>query len=205
MDANAGTEPQNNKENKLALFCDVVKRRNYWVIGLPAGFLSLTLTGMFFYQYLLAQENQWPIQWYAACFAGFGIAKLLFYMFGGVLIDRFTAKKLFPFFLIPSILGFLILAFVTHRISPLLFLPLIGITVGLSGVITSAAIAEIYGVANIGRVRSFFTVLTVIAAAAGPVSYGVLLDAGWSFGLIALASCIILVLISLNNTQLKQA
>jgi len=189
---------------KLPIFLKIMKKKNFWIISFPTWFLSLTLTGMFFYQYMLAEERQWSMEWYAACFAGFGAAKLLFLIYGGELIDRFNARRLFPYFLIPSVIGFLVLAFMTGRMSPMIFLPLIGITIGMSGVVVSAVIAEIYGVENIGTVRSLFTVLMVAGAAAGPVLYGLFLDAGCSFKLIALASSAMLVLISITNTMLTK-
>ncbi len=191
-------------EKKIKLYIKMMKKKNFWVIGFPTFFLSLTLTGLFFYQYTLAEQMQWSIRWYAACFAGFGIAKLIFVMYGGILIDKFTARRLFPFFVIPSFFGFLVLAFITQKISPMIFLSLIGATVGLSGVITSAVIAEVYGTQNIGKIRSLFSVLMVVGAAVGPVSYGLLLDFGYSFRFIALASSAVLLVIALTNTTLER-
>ena len=189
---------------KMKLYMDIMKKRNFWIIAFPTFFFSMTLTGFFFYQYLLAEERMWPMEWYAACFAGFGIAKLVFIIFGGTLIDRFSGRKLFPFFVIPAFPGFLVLAYATSVFSPLLFLPLIGITIGLSGVITSAVIAEVYGVANIGKIRSLFTVLMVVGAAAGPLLYGILLDGGYTFKFIALASAAATAIISITSTMLDK-
>jgi len=142
--------------------------------------------------------------WYGACFAGFGIAKLIFSVYGGILVDRFTARRLFPYFVIPAFLGFLALAFIFHKISPMIFLPMLGITMGVSGVVTSAVIAEIYGVDKIGKIRSLFTVLMVVGAAIGPILYGALLDAGITFTHIAAASSIALIFIFASSTQLEK-
>jgi hypothetical protein len=50
-------------------------------------------------------------------------------------------------------------------------------------------LAEIYGIQVIGKVRSVFTTIMVISTALGPISFGVLLDAefsyGWIFSLVA--------------------
>lgn len=205
MDVDGSQNSNGGAGGKTRFFLNIMKRRNFWVIALPSGFLSLTLTGLFFYQYTLAETGGWSMAWHASCYAGFGLAKLSFALCGGALVDRFNARRIFPFFLIPSVLGFFALAYVTGPISPAVFLPLMGVTVGLSSVVTSAAIAEAYGVRDIGKVRSLFTVLIVIGAAAGPVPYGLLLDAGYSFKFIALASAAVLILLSLSNTQLEPA
>ncbi len=204
LDMKNSDEPGTVPTEKIKLYIHMMKKKNFWVIGFPTFFLSLTLTGLFFYQYILAEQMEWSIRWYAACFAGFGIAKLVFVMYGGILIDKFTARRLFPFFVIPSFFGFLVLAFITQKLSPMVFLSLIGVTVGLSGVITSAVIAEVYGTQNIGKIRSLFSVLMVIGAAIGPVSYGLLLDFGHSFRFIALASSAALLVIAVTNTTLER-
>lgn len=204
MDVNHGDERDVPAPGKLRLYMSIMKRRNFWIIAFPTVFFSLTLTGFFFYQYTLAEERMWPVEWYAACFAGFGIAKLASIIFGGVLIDKFGGIKLFPYFVIPSFPGFLVLAYATHRFSPLIFLPLIGITVGLSGVITSAVIAEAYGVLNIGKIRSLFTVFMVVGAAAGPVMYGILLDSGYSFAFISLASAAVIAVMSITSSMIDR-
>ena len=86
----------------------------------------------------------------------------------------------------------------------MIFLPMLGITMGVSGVVTSAVIAEIYGVDKIGKIRSLFTVLMVVGAAIGPILYGALLDAGITFTHIAAASSIALIFIFASSTQLEK-
>ncbi len=203
LDTNSEAKTASGTILKLQFFWKIAKRRNFWIIGSSSAFLSLSITAMFFYQYLLAEERGWPISWYALCFAGFGIFKLLFLMYGGILVDKLGVQKLLPVFLFPCITGFLILAFMTGKLSPLIFLPLIGTSVGLSGVIVAAAIADTYGIDRIGQTRSLFTFVMVISAAAGPVLYGILLDAGHSFESVAITSALIGILIATSNWLFK--
>jgi len=70
-------------------------------------------------------------------------------------------------------------------------------------VLKSAIIAELYGVERIGMIRSLFTVVMVLSTAAGPVLFGVLLDAGLGFDHIIIINAVLLFLVMLNSFRIK--
>ena len=187
---------------KLSFFFTIMKGRNFWVLAPPVFTMSFVVTGFFFFQYIMAEDMGWPLEMYSLFFAGYGAVRLFFSLYGGVLIDRFSAKKLFPFYLFPMALGVLCIALLPGLIAAGAFLFLTGITVGGGGNIKAAVIAEKYGVDNIGKVRSLFTVVMVISTAAAPLLFGALLDAGFEFSHIAYLGSGLLGVVILNNFRI---
>src|SRR5204863_7447317 len=79
------------------------------------------------------------------------------------------------------------------------YLTLAGFSIG-SGVTTeTSVIVEIYGMKNIGTVKSVFSTLAILASALGPLVMGVLLDAGYTFDTILFMCLILLSVISINS------
>ncbi|MEX0928610.1 MAG: MFS transporter [Balneolales bacterium] len=185
-------------------FADLLKEKTFWIIALPTFMVPFTSTGLFFYQYVLADVRGWPIEWYAFCFTGYALMRLIFSLYGGILNDRFTAKNLFPFVLMPFIIGLGSLAWIPGKYAALLFLLMTGVTMGLSSVVKAAVIAEIYGVKRIGQVKSLFSVGMVVCSALGPMLFGFLLDGGITFSQIAWSNALILFLLMVNSFRIMQ-
>jgi MFS family permease len=99
----------------------------------------------------------------------------------GPLVDRFSAVRLYPFYLLPFAAGILVLLVSDNRWAGMAYMVLMGLTMGAGATIRSAIQAELYGIKAIGAVRSVFTSLLIISTALGPAAYGLLLDAGFSF------------------------
>ncbi|MEQ8238358.1 MAG: MFS transporter [Cyclobacteriaceae bacterium] len=140
---------------------------------LPAfAFLPFFITGIFIHQNMLASAKGWTMEWMAACFIGFGIAKVLTSFMGGWLVDKFSAKSVFSFYLIPMALGLLLLLFLDHRLVGVFYMILIGITASLGSLTGVAIWAELYGVKNLGAIKSMVTMMMVVATAIGPIVIG---------------------------------
>ncbi len=171
-------------------------------IMVPASFiLSFSVTAIVFYQYVFVENKGWSVQLYASFFTAYAVTRFLFSLFGGLWVDRFTAKKMFRYFLIPISLGLLPLVFMESIIGALLFLISMGITVGMSGTVKTSLIAEIYGTEKMGAIRSVFTMFMVISTALGPMVVGLLMDAGVSFETIVFGIFVAMVLTILNSQR----
>jgi MFS family permease len=139
-------------------------------------FLPFFITGIFIHQNLVAEAKGWSIEWIAACFVGFGIARIVTNYIAGSLIDRFSAQKVFVFYLIPLMLALLVLQAGNHPLLALLYMILLGITASLQSLTGTAIWAEIYGVQHLGAIKSMTTTIMIVASAIGPVVIG------WAFG-----------------------
>lgn len=68
-------------------------------------------------------------------------------------------------------------------------LALMGLSNGMGSTINNAMLAEIYGTAVIGQIRSLFITVMVGSTALGPIIFGVLLDYDTSYSVIFLGCC----------------
>ena len=174
-------------------------------IMIPASLIfGFSMTAIFFYQYVFVENKGWSVQLYATFFTMYAVTRFLFSLFGGVWVDRFTAKKLFRYFLIPVTLGLLPFAFMESILGALIFLILAGITSGISGTVRTSVIAEIYGTEQLGLIRSVFTMFMVFSTAMGSLVVGLLIDAGLSFETIILGIFSAMLLTILNSQRIEQ-
>ena len=159
--------------------------------ALAAPFL---LTGFFLYQTQLAEFKGWDMEIMATAFVAFAVSKSASSLITGSLIDRFTACRVFPFFLIPLLAGFGSLLVSGEPVTVFIYMFLAGVSMGAAFTINTALYVELYGTANLGTIRSMMTMFMVISTAASPVLFGFLLDAGHSFELIIKGAIAIVIL-----------
>lgn len=200
-----------DKDEKFKIWTqkEVLKSRHFFTV-VPAIFIpTLLTTALFLYQIPLAEEKGWTAQWIAFCLTGFAIARVIASLFSGTIIDRYGAKNIFPFHLIPFIIGLLILFFSNGSWAAYVYMFLTGMSMGLGSTIKSALLADIFGVASIGAVRSLFSTVMVISTAVGPALFGYLLNQNVSFNHLIVLSIILalvsviwsLKIISINSYQ----
>lgn len=159
------------------------------------------VTGLFLYQVSAAEELGWSAALIASGFVAFAVIRILTGLFSGPVIDRFSAKAIFPFLLIPMIIGLLIGYLFSSSWAAFVYLGLIGATMGLSGTIKSALWAEMYGTKVIGTVQSLFASLMVFSTALSPFLVGWLLDQAVSMNsilMIAVVTSVISGLLSIK-------
>jgi MFS family permease len=167
------------KESVPSVTRKEVLRDYRFYLMLPVSFLPpLTLTCLFLYQLQIAELKGWTAEWAALSFTAFAIARFVFSLVAGLLVDRFTAMRLFPIHLIPLVIGVGILMNSSHPYASLFYLAFAGMTVGLGGNIKSSMLPEIYGPQHLGSIRSVIVMVSVLSTSAGPVAFGHLLDAG---------------------------
>lgn len=168
----------------------------YWLAlpGLMAG--PFIATGVFIHQDFVISSKSWSLTWFATCFVFYGVVHWVASLLAGLLVDRFTAVKLLPFYLLPMALGLVSLSFLSGDWVAIVFLTLLGLTIGGSPPISGSLWPEIYGVNNLGTVRSINIAIMVFATAISPALYGFCIDAGISLFWITLVSAMYVVLSS---------
>jgi MFS family permease len=184
-------------------FGSIISDKRFLIL-MPTSFcISFSVTAVVFYQYVFVEQKGWSPQLYAAFFTGYAIVRLLFSLAGGVWVDKFTAKKMFRFYLIPITLGLLSFALIDSILGAFLFLLSMGITVGMSGTIKSSILAEVYGIEKLGAIRSLFTMFMVVSTALGPLIIGWMIDGGFSIETIMLSLFGFLLICLLNAQRIK--
>lgn len=148
----------------------------FWLI-LPSVLLpAFWATALFLYQISIAEQLGWTSGLIASAFTGFAISRIGSALGVGPLIDRWSARQIFPFYLLPFGGGLIVAYFHSGSWSAFLYMALLGVTLGIGSNIKSALWAEIYGPEIMGTIRSLFSALMVFSTALSPFLMGWLLD-----------------------------
>ncbi|MCP5082437.1 MAG: MFS transporter [Alphaproteobacteria bacterium] len=140
---------------------------------------SFIMTAMFFHHLTLAEAKGWSAEWVTGSYWVFGLSTVLALLTAGPLIDRLTAARIMPFYLLPLAAGLILLAPAEDPLWVLAYLFLGGINSGLYFAGLTALWAELYGVRHLGAIKSTVGAISVFASALGPVTVGVMLDLGF--------------------------
>ncbi len=180
----------------------ILRSKIFWIL-MPSTLASGSIgTGFLLFKLKMGLVYSWSPTFVAVGFTLYAMGNALANVLGGILSDRYSGKQLFPFYLLPAILGVLCLTFSTQ---PWVYIALvggIGFSNGLGGTLKNVTLAELYGIKIIGSVRSLFITVMIFSTALGPFFFGLLLDAGISYSQIALFSAVIYSLTTLNSLRI---
>lgn len=179
----------------------MLRQNKFWVIAPVLFVVGFTNTAIFFFQLKLGEARGWSPEWVAGSISAFALAGAIGMTTIGSFVDRFTARKLFPYHMIPYLLGLLALIVFEHKLVYPVALTLIGLGHGTGRTIKDAMLAEIYGTDIIGQIRSLFITVMVISTAIGPVVFGILLDLEVSYRLIFTGVLLATLLAFLNGLR----
>ena len=183
----------------------LITSRNFWLLLPGIIFLGAINTAIFFFQIQFGESRGWTISWIAGSIAAFAVASALGMLLSGPWVDRLTARRLFPFFLLPYLVGLLLVALFRFPLIYPIALAFMGFSNGMGSTIINAIYAEIFGTTSIGSVRSIFATVGVFATALGPITFGLLLDNSFSFSLILELSAAMALLVMLWSIQILRS
>jgi MFS family permease len=155
------------------------------------------ITGIVINQTFITESKNWGEYAIAQAFMSYSALTVLTLFISGFLVDKFTSRKILPYLNLPMLAGLIILIFFNHSYSAFLFMGLLGITNGLANILMSSFWAEIYGVNYLGSIKALTGSLMVFSTALATVTFGFLIDSGYSIEDIAIV-CSIYILISLS-------
>ncbi len=182
-------------EKKVNYFRDT----KFWIIVANSFLIPFVGTALFLYQYPLGQSLGWTAAWVAFSFSFYAIFNALALLVSGSLVDRYSGIRLFPLYLIPTLLSMAIFFLIEGQWTFPLLYAMLGISAGLGSTIKTAVQVEIYGTGNLGKIRSYFTTLLVLSTALGPPAFGYLIDRGYSFRtIIAMLSLVVLLILIIS-------
>ena len=135
-------------------------------------------TTIFFHQDYLVALNGWSTIVFASGFTVMGVVTVVSGLATGVAVDRFSAVRVLPIFVIPLALSCLVVGTSAETWSIYAFFALLGLSYGMSQTMFGALWPEVYGTAHLGAIRSLVVAMMVFATAAGPGLTGWLIDRG---------------------------
>ena len=152
----------------------------FWV--LLAGVLAPAFIGttIFYHQNYLTELHSWPPQLFATSLLVMALTTVCCALITGAAIDRLSATSMLPYFLLPLGAACFVLAYSGPEITLFILMVLLGISYGIASTLFGALWPEIYGLANLGAVRSITVSAAVLATAVGPGITGTLIDHGMS-------------------------
>jgi MFS family permease len=145
-------------------------------------------TGVFFHQVPISEAKNWTLIVFAAAFTTYAFSTLVMMLVGGRLVDRFSAKTVLRFALVPILVGLLLLSagdapWIAHG-----YMAMAGATTGLYYGAANAVWAELYGLTHLGAIRAMTHSFMMVSAALGPPLMGWMLDFGFAISTIMLAT-----------------
>ena len=157
---------------------EVLEDPVFWV--LLSGVLAPAFVGttIFYHQNYLTALHDWPPQLFATSLLVMALTTIGCALLTGAVIDRFKATAVLPYFLLPLSASCFALANSGPEAMLFAVMVLMGISYGISSTLFGSLWPEIYGVVNLGAVRSVTVAAAVLATAAGPGLTGTLIDRG---------------------------
>jgi MFS family permease len=195
VDARLGTRQTSQAQVKEKT-SDYLKSKVFWIIAANVFIVPFICTAVFLYQYTMGESKGWSMTWIAFSFAFYAVFNAIAILASGPLVDRFSGILLFPLYLIPALLGIILVASSNHPYTGPLFFALLGISSGLGSTIKTSMQAEIYGTGELGKVKSYFSTILVLSTALGPPLFGFCMDKGIPVHVI-MWGCVFLVITAL--------
>jgi predicted MFS family arabinose efflux permease len=173
---------------------DVIKDYRFYIVSLNMLAMPWMATGIFVYQSFISESKMWAIYTIPKAFMVYSITSIITLFLSGILVDKFTGRKLILFMNIPLLLAMFVLLQFNHEVFAYIFLGLIGVSNGLANILGSSTWAEIYGVKYIGSIKALTTALMVFSTAFGTAVFGLLIDNGFTIENIAFVGAVYIVI-----------
>ena len=190
---------------------EVMRDPVFWVLltgTLAPPFIGTTI---FYHQDYMTTLHGWPPQLFATSLVVMAATTVVFALISGAAIDRISARKIVPIFLLPLSAACFSMAFGGSPASLYVTIIFVGISYGFSSTLIGALWPEIYGTRHLGSIRSLTVSFGVVATAAGPGVTGTLIDRGISlpqqmiyFGIYCLIAVVVMALATLVLRQRRR-
>lgn len=175
----------------------LLRERRFWLIAVNSFVTPFLLTALFLYQLPIGESKGWSLSWVAFSFSFYAVSGAVSMLVAGWFIDRFSARLLFPLYLLPMLIGLIPMIFTDSLWAGPFYMATAGISSGLGSPVKTALQSEIYGVRYLGTVRSLFSSLLVVSTALGPPLFGFIIDSGVASSWLFLLSFMVLLLVIL--------
>lgn len=182
---------------------EVMRDGLFWAMSIGVFAPSFIGTSVFFHQAHLVEIRGWTQQFFAGSFVIMSVVTVCSGLIAGQLVDRFSAVRILPFFLLPLGIACIFLGLIEARYGLFFYMALLGVSYGTATTLFGALWPEIYGTKHLGSVRSIIVALMVLSSALGPGFTGYLIDYGIPFpsqivvmGLYCLAVSVVMLFVS---------
>ena len=160
---------------------EVLQDPTFWVLCCTTLMPAFIGTSFFFHQQHIGDEKNWSYALIATTFVVMALSNIVCALLAGMLIDRFSAARLLPFYLLPLCFACLVLYFFNSTSALWVYMVLLGASGGTSFTLLGSIWPEIYGTKHLGAIRSLVMAGMVFSSALGPGVTGWFIDQGVSY------------------------
>ncbi len=158
--------------------------------------MPLIFSGMLFHQSVWLDQRG-AADWIAVGLAAYAIAQTTAMLISGVLVDRFSARRVVALYALPAALGMGVALVGSPDWTILGYFVGAGFATGLYFACTPHLLAELYGKARLGSARAAVQCVTLVCSAASTIGLGVWTDAGLSISIVLVAGIVVIAVTSL--------
>jgi len=133
---------------------EVAQTRFFWLLLGPLMASPLIGTAALFHQAHIVEIKGWTLAQYTAGFPVYAVLSVGFSLLFGVLVDRYSARVMLPFYIVPLMIGMATLGLVSAPWAALAALGGIGASAGAGMAAVGSMWAELYGTKHLGAIRS---------------------------------------------------
>ena len=160
---------------------EVVQDPVFWVLCCTTLMPAFIGTSFYFHQQHVGDEKSWSYTLIATTFAAMALSNVVFALLTGVMVDRFSAARLLPLYLLPLCCACLVMHVFSSAHALWVYMILLGISAGTANTLLSSIWPEIYGTKHLGSIRSLVMAGMVFSSALGPGVTGWFIDRGVSY------------------------
>ena len=177
---------------------DVLRDARFYLLCPMIFFHSALGTALTFHQVHLVAVKGWSLAVWSTGYSFYAVAAVAANLAVGVLIDRFSARALAPFTILPMALSFLAFTGFESVVAAPLILGLSAVSGATLHATLTALWVELYGTRHLGSVRSLAIFVGVVGSAIGPMAFGVAIDRGVGIASLMFVSAALIVVASLS-------
>ena len=102
-----------------------------------------------------------------------------------------------PYFLIPFLIVMVFLMYLNGPIILFIYMSIVGLTQSIGENISGSLWAEMYGVNNLGSIKALMSFFGILASAASPFVFGIVLDQGDTLNILIIGTIILILIFSI--------
>ncbi|MEZ4520057.1 MAG: MFS transporter [Thermomicrobiales bacterium] len=171
----------------------VFSSSTFWLIALPLSTPSLVVTAIIFHQTSIFEERGLSADVAAFIFPVMAITSAVTALIAGPLVDRLGPIKLVRFNLLVLLVALFFIQIVSTPVMAALYGVLLGVSGGSWQIVNGVTWAHLYGRRGLGRIQGSAVMISITAAAIGPLPLSAIRDAtgNYSVALLVMAGLVI--------------
>ena len=161
----------------------------HWRFWMLAGIVvapGFCATGLLFHQIHFAEVKGVALPLWISGYGFYAATNILGTFAGGMLVDRYSAARVAPALVANMALAPLMLYFAAPGVMVYAYFVAFGLTQGMVYTSASPLWAELYGTRHLGGIKAIAQAMMVFSTALSPMLLGLMIDAGFGLGALAL-------------------